>query len=294
MRLSQASHRRCDCLAAAAPVAAVPTAPTATPTGKALMLVPLTLTKVDDSSFGTIVPSAIVGHRHDQRDTGTRTVAGGVDRCPERRRPARLFRRCRHAEPAGHHHADPARLELTSVGGDTIPVLALTLDKGRRSRPSIRRPAPSSSASAASSSIARQPARRHLHRDLHCHRRLPIVRRIEAARGGRYLGPMHHSASRNHPRQNRRVACDGSGEVAAALGHPRVYLRIDAETGFVECGYCDRRFVLEGGPADSQRHRDRADPRRLPLPRASIRTRRKRLAARHLARPRRWRALPAI
>ena len=46
------------------------------------------------------------------------------------------------------------------------------------------------------------------------------------------------------------VACDGSGEVAPALGHPRVYLRIDPESGFVECGYCDRKFVLEGGPAD--------------------------------------------
>ena len=49
-----------------------------------------------------------------------------------------------------------------------------------------------------------------------------------------------------------QVACDGSGEVSPALGHPRVYLRIDEELGFVECGYCDRRFVLEGGPADSQ------------------------------------------
>jgi len=46
------------------------------------------------------------------------------------------------------------------------------------------------------------------------------------------------------------VACDGSGEVPAALGHPRVYLRVDPVTGFVECGYCDRRFILEGGPAD--------------------------------------------
>jgi len=45
------------------------------------------------------------------------------------------------------------------------------------------------------------------------------------------------------------VSCDGSGQVAPALGHPRVYLRID-EKGFVECGYCDRRFVLAGGPAD--------------------------------------------
>jgi uncharacterized Zn-finger protein len=45
---------------------------------------------------------------------------------------------------------------------------------------------------------------------------------------------------------DRGVACDGSGEVAPALGHPRVFLRIDEESGFVECGYCDRRFVLEG------------------------------------------------
>ena len=47
-----------------------------------------------------------------------------------------------------------------------------------------------------------------------------------------------------------QVACDGSGEVSPELGHPRVYLRMDAALGFVECGYCDRRFILEGGPAD--------------------------------------------
>jgi len=49
-----------------------------------------------------------------------------------------------------------------------------------------------------------------------------------------------------------QVACDGSGEIDPGLGHPRVYLRMDAERGFVECGYCDRRFVFIGGPADSQ------------------------------------------
>jgi uncharacterized Zn-finger protein len=37
-----------------------------------------------------------------------------------------------------------------------------------------------------------------------------------------------------------RVACDGSG---GALGHPKVYLEM-GEQDFVECGYCDRRFVL--------------------------------------------------
>ena len=49
-----------------------------------------------------------------------------------------------------------------------------------------------------------------------------------------------------------QVACDGSGEVSPALGHPRVYLRIDGDLGFVECGYCDRRFILEGGVADDR------------------------------------------
>ena len=48
------------------------------------------------------------------------------------------------------------------------------------------------------------------------------------------------------------VACDGSGEVDPALGHPRIYLRMDEALGFVECGYCDRRFVLIGGPADTK------------------------------------------
>ena len=47
-----------------------------------------------------------------------------------------------------------------------------------------------------------------------------------------------------------RTSCDGSGPgVPAALGHPRVFLQID-EHGYVDCGYCDRRFVLIGGPAD--------------------------------------------
>jgi NADH dehydrogenase (ubiquinone) Fe-S protein 6 len=49
---------------------------------------------------------------------------------------------------------------------------------------------------------------------------------------------------------HRRIACDGSGDVPAALGHPRVWLEID-ESGAVDCGYCDRHFVLIGGPADT-------------------------------------------
>lgn len=60
--------------------------------------------------------------------------------------------------------------------------------------------------------------------------------------------------------ENTRVCCDGAGQIRggdsfrpAALGHPRVYLEID-EHGYVDCGYCDRRFVLKGGPADGADH----------------------------------------
>lgn len=48
--------------------------------------------------------------------------------------------------------------------------------------------------------------------------------------------------------ETSRVACDG-GE--GALGHPRVWLLIPEGTGFVECGYCDKKIILKGGPADT-------------------------------------------
>lgn len=40
-----------------------------------------------------------------------------------------------------------------------------------------------------------------------------------------------------------KVAC--SGDEARGLGHPRVWLAISAATGFVDCGYCDKRFVID-------------------------------------------------
>ena len=43
-----------------------------------------------------------------------------------------------------------------------------------------------------------------------------------------------------------RVACDGVG---GALGHPMVYLEMGGEA-FVECPYCDRRFVLKPGAGE--------------------------------------------
>ena len=47
---------------------------------------------------------------------------------------------------------------------------------------------------------------------------------------------------------SKRVACDGGG----VLGHPLVYMDM-GEDDFIECGYCDRRFVLSAhGHSESE------------------------------------------
>lgn len=46
-----------------------------------------------------------------------------------------------------------------------------------------------------------------------------------------------------------RIACDGVG---GALGHPRVWLEM-GEGAFVECPYCDRRFVPAHGVGTGER-----------------------------------------
>lgn len=51
---------------------------------------------------------------------------------------------------------------------------------------------------------------------------------------------MATEAPETHITDAHRIACDGGG---GALGHPRVWLHIPLETGFVECPYCDARYV---------------------------------------------------
>ncbi|MDK3016796.1 zinc-finger domain-containing protein [Pseudodonghicola flavimaris] len=40
--------------------------------------------------------------------------------------------------------------------------------------------------------------------------------------------------------ESYRIACDG-GE--GALGHPRVWLHIPEDQGWVECPYCDCKYI---------------------------------------------------
>ncbi len=46
-----------------------------------------------------------------------------------------------------------------------------------------------------------------------------------------------------------RVACVGQG---GALGHPRVWYNLPDDRGWVECGYCDKRFVLRGSDYEAE------------------------------------------
>ncbi|HVU29276.1 MAG TPA: DUF4402 domain-containing protein [Sphingomicrobium sp.] len=110
--------------AAASPAAAAPASATAG--ARALLLLPVTMTKVDDLDFGTVIKSNTSGTVALNASTGARSFAGGVTG----------------AAAAGHRAVfagagtggqqvivvviPPA--QLTNSSGDTIDVLALTID----------------------------------------------------------------------------------------------------------------------------------------------------------------------
>jgi uncharacterized Zn-finger protein len=44
------------------------------------------------------------------------------------------------------------------------------------------------------------------------------------------------------PRGTDSVSCDGGHTI---LGHPKVWYTFDGDQPYIECRYCDRRFVRE-------------------------------------------------
>ncbi len=115
--------------ASAVPAAAAPVAATNDASGRALILVPLTLTKVDDLEFGTIVPSAISGVVSIDPANGDRLVGGGVTGVLSDPGQRAYF------GGAGSPNQQvivfvtpPAQLTSTSNPANTIPVLALPLE----------------------------------------------------------------------------------------------------------------------------------------------------------------------
>ncbi len=115
-------------LVASASAMAAPVAAPTPPPGRALLLIPLTLTKVQDLSFGTIIPSTTTaGFVSINATTGARTGSAGLTLMP-----ADIGQRGRFAgagTPGRQVIMDltpPA--QLTNPAGDTIDVLAMSLD----------------------------------------------------------------------------------------------------------------------------------------------------------------------
>ncbi len=113
---------------AAAPAAAAPLSAPSPPPGRALLLIPLTLTKVQDIHFGTIVPSTTTaGFVSINAVTGARTGSAGLTLMP-----ADVGQRGRFAGAGTPSQqviialTPPA--ELTNLAGDTLTVLAMSLD----------------------------------------------------------------------------------------------------------------------------------------------------------------------
>ena len=95
--------------------------------GRALILIPLQLTKIQDLSFGTVVPSSISGVVTINATTGARTFAGGVTGVPSDAGNRARFGGAGSPNQQVIVTIDPP-VELTSPLGDTIPVLGMTLD----------------------------------------------------------------------------------------------------------------------------------------------------------------------
>lgn len=111
------------------PASAAPVPAATDAKGKVLILVPLTLTKLADLDFGTVIPSAISGTVTINATTGARGLTGGALDYPSDVGHRGYF------GGAGSPNqlvivtvTAPAQLTSTTNASDKIPVLALTLD----------------------------------------------------------------------------------------------------------------------------------------------------------------------
>jgi hypothetical protein len=114
-------------IAAALPAEAAPVGPDRNADGEALILVPLTLTKIDDPDFGTVITSGMSGTVAISATTGARSISGGVTGLPSDAGRRAWFGGGGSANQRVIVTVTPPT-ELTSAAGDMLPVLALTLD----------------------------------------------------------------------------------------------------------------------------------------------------------------------
>jgi hypothetical protein len=115
-------------LVAATPAMAAPIGVASPPPGRALILVPLTLTKVQDIHFGTIVPSTTTaGFVKIDAVTGARTASAGITLMPTDIGQRGQFAGAGTPSQQVIMSLTPPT-DLTNPAGDTLTVLTMSLD----------------------------------------------------------------------------------------------------------------------------------------------------------------------
>jgi hypothetical protein len=115
--------------ALAVPAPALAASNTDAANSQALLLLPLTLTKIDDLDFGTVVSSGTSGTVALNATSSARTFAGGVTGVTRSAGHRAYF------SGAGTGGQQVVVIvipptQLTDVNGDTVDVLAMTIDNG--------------------------------------------------------------------------------------------------------------------------------------------------------------------
>ena len=111
----------------AAPAVAAPTSATLAPPAKALLLIPLTLTKIQDLKFGSIVPSSLPGTVTIDAATGNRTGSPEVSLLPSDVGQRGYFGGAGSSNQQVVMALTPATI-LTDGFGNNITVVSMSLD----------------------------------------------------------------------------------------------------------------------------------------------------------------------
>ena len=115
-------------LMVAAPAAAIPIGATPKPKAKALLLTPLTITRIQDLDFGSIVASSTSGWVSVNATTGARSTSGGVTGLPSAAGQRARFAGAGTSGQQVFVLLVPPTVLTNIVTGETVDVLAMTLD----------------------------------------------------------------------------------------------------------------------------------------------------------------------
>ena len=108
---------------------AAPISASTNASGKAIILVPLTLTKIEDLEFGSIVPASVTGTVMINATSGARTFTGGVTGVPSDPGNRAYFGGAgTPSQQVVVWVTPPAELTSTTNPSDKIPVLMLNID----------------------------------------------------------------------------------------------------------------------------------------------------------------------